>query len=192
MKYSRKNDLHPFETGQEVTLQFFCERSDCASFCLANHSKKRPNNLVLGRMFDFQLLDMIELGVLDFTPISNFPSASELQPQTKVRCCQPPHPHEPQGSFPHGASIRITRCAYVQPGFIFLGEQFSQDSKYQLLKNILVDVFRGSPDPVVSLTNIERVFVCSAHTDGKVTVRQYCVKLKKSGTQVRCSRCNFH
>ena len=73
----------------------------------------------------------------------------------------------------------------VQPGFIFLGEQFAQDTKYQLLKNILVDLFRGSPDPVVSLTSIERMFVCCAHTDGRVTVRHYCVKLKKSRTKVR-------
>lgn len=84
MKYSRKNDLHPFEPGQEVTMQFFCERSDCAFFCLANHSKKRPNNLVIGRMFNFQLLDMVELGVADFTPISSFDSASAVQAETKV------------------------------------------------------------------------------------------------------------
>lgn len=84
IKYSRKNDLHPFETGQEVTLQFFCERSDCALFCLANHSKKRPNNIVIGRLFDFHVLDMIEVGVLDFTPISNFPGASALKPDAKV------------------------------------------------------------------------------------------------------------
>lgn len=86
VKYSRKNDLHPFETGQELTLQFFCERSDCPLFCLANHSKKRPNNLVIGRMFDFNVLDMIEVGVLDFTPIATFPGASALKPDAKV-CC---------------------------------------------------------------------------------------------------------
>lgn len=73
----------------------------------------------------------------------------------------------------------------MQPGFIFLGERFAADSKYQLLKSVLVDLFRGSPDPEVSLTNIERVFVCCAHEDGKVSVRHYCVKLKKSGTKVR-------
>lgn len=86
MKYSRKNDLHPFEAGKEVTLQFFCERGDCALFCLANHSKKRPNNLVVGRMFDFNLLDMIELGVKDFAPITSFPGASSLRPDAKVWC----------------------------------------------------------------------------------------------------------
>lgn len=52
-----------------------------------------------------------------------------------------------------------------------------------MLKSMLIDLFRGSPDPEVSLTNVERMFVCCAHPDGKVTIRHYCVKLKKSGTK---------
>jgi ribosome production factor 2 len=84
MKYARKNDVHPFESGAEASLQFFCERSDCALFCLANHSKKRPHNLVIGRMFDAQLLDMVELGVLEFAPISDFRGAAQVSPNSKV------------------------------------------------------------------------------------------------------------
>lgn len=75
----------------------------------------------------------------------------------------------------------------MQPGFIFLGEQFEQESKYRVLKSMLIDLFRGSSDPEVSLTNIERMFICCAHPDGKVTIRHFCVKLKKSGTKVLIS-----
>ena len=69
LKLSRKNeDVRPFETGGEGGLEFLCHKADCSLFCLANHSKKRPHNLVLGRMFDFKLLDMLELGVRPCLP----------------------------------------------------------------------------------------------------------------------------
>jgi ribosome production factor 2 len=84
-KLSRKNDIWPFEPGNEVSLQFFCERADCALFCLANHNKKRPHNLVLGRMFNAQLLDMLELGVTQHVPIATFAGAAHVQAGAKVR-----------------------------------------------------------------------------------------------------------
>jgi Brix domain len=90
-RLSRKNDIWPFEPGHETSLQFFCERSDCGLFCLGNHNKKRPNNLVLGRMFSAQLLDMIELGVTRHVPVGQHPGASLVQAGVKVRghaaCC---------------------------------------------------------------------------------------------------------
>lgn len=39
---------------------------------VGSHSKKRPNNIILGRTFDFTILDMIELGVEDFKKIEDF------------------------------------------------------------------------------------------------------------------------
>ena len=41
-------------------------RNGCSLLCLANHSKKRPHNLLLGRYFDSKILDLIELGILTF------------------------------------------------------------------------------------------------------------------------------
>ena len=83
-KFTRKNEVRPFETGGETALQHFCERSDSSLFCLGQHSKKRPNNLVIGRMFNFQLLDMLELGVTSHTPITHFPGQMKLVSDTKV------------------------------------------------------------------------------------------------------------
>ena len=86
IRYTRKNDVHPFEA--ETSMQFFCERSACALFCLGNHNKKRPHNIVLGRTFDAQLLDMVELGVLEHTPLARFPAASKLLAGSTVRICE--------------------------------------------------------------------------------------------------------
>ncbi|KAK3096760.1 hypothetical protein FSP39_003001 [Pinctada imbricata] len=66
--YKRKNILRPFE--DETPLEFFAKKSDASLFLFGSHSKKRPNNLVLGRMFDFHVLDMIELGIDKFTSMS--------------------------------------------------------------------------------------------------------------------------
>ena len=60
----KKNALAPFEDVS--SLEFLSKRNDTSLFAFASHSKKRPNNLVLGRMFDYQVLDMIELGVENY------------------------------------------------------------------------------------------------------------------------------
>ncbi|XP_002129416.2 ribosome production factor 2 homolog [Ciona intestinalis] len=57
----KRNIARPFE--DQTTLEFLSKMNDCALFMFGSHSKKRPNNLVLGRFFDNQTLDMMEVGV---------------------------------------------------------------------------------------------------------------------------------
>jgi ribosome production factor 2 len=59
--FSKKNALHPFEDPHP--LEFYSERNQAAFIVLASHSKKRPHSLVFARMYDGQLLDMIEVGL---------------------------------------------------------------------------------------------------------------------------------
>lgn len=60
VKYSRNNaDMRPFEAGGEMGLEAHCARNNCSLFALGSHQKKRPHNLVLGRLFDFRLYDMV-------------------------------------------------------------------------------------------------------------------------------------
>ena len=64
---SRKNDIRPFEDA--TSLEFLCQRNDCAAFAYISHNKKRPNNLVLGRTFDNHIYDMLELGINEFNSL---------------------------------------------------------------------------------------------------------------------------
>lgn len=76
---SKKNNIRPFD--EVNSLEFLSQKNDCSLFMVGSHSKKRPQNLVMGRFFNYQLLDMIEFGVLDYKSIDSFKSM-------KVRVCQ--------------------------------------------------------------------------------------------------------
>ena len=47
-------------------MEFYCKKNDSSLFMLGNHNKKRPHNIIMGRMYDYQVLDMIELGLENF------------------------------------------------------------------------------------------------------------------------------
>lgn len=73
---SRKNDVLPFEDIN--SLEFLASKNDCSLFALGSHTKRRPHNLILGRLFDGHLLDMFEFGVDSFTAIEEFPGPKKM------------------------------------------------------------------------------------------------------------------
>ncbi|XP_070568809.1 ribosome production factor 2 homolog isoform X2 [Ptychodera flava] len=68
-----KNVLRPFE--DQTSLEFFSEKNDASLFMYGSHSKKRPHNLIVGRCFDYHVLDMIELRVEKFKSLADFKNA---------------------------------------------------------------------------------------------------------------------
>ncbi|XP_056620576.1 ribosome production factor 2 homolog [Triplophysa dalaica] len=67
--YKKKNIVRPFEDS--TALEFFSKKSDCSLFLFGSHNKKRPHNLIFGRMFDFHVLDMFELGIEKFVSLKD-------------------------------------------------------------------------------------------------------------------------
>ena len=72
---AKRNDIHPFDNEQG--LEFLCQKNDCSLFGLVSHSKKRPNNLVLGRTYEGHILDMFELGVNHYRGVEDFTGRSK-------------------------------------------------------------------------------------------------------------------
>ncbi|CAH2002795.1 unnamed protein product [Acanthoscelides obtectus] len=70
LKLSRKHDITVFENAKPV--EDFCKKFESSLFLLGSHSKKRPDNVVLGRTFNYNLLDMIELFVEHYEGMSEF------------------------------------------------------------------------------------------------------------------------
>ncbi|CAL1585258.1 unnamed protein product [Knipowitschia caucasica] len=68
--YKKKNITRPFEDS--TSLEFFSKKTDSSLFLFGSHNKKRPNNFIFGRMFDFHVLDMVELGIEKYAPLKQF------------------------------------------------------------------------------------------------------------------------
>ena len=69
---SKTNAFTAFESQGHQSLEFLATKNDCSLFAMASHNKKRPNNLVIGRTFDRQMLDMVELGILRYKSLADY------------------------------------------------------------------------------------------------------------------------
>lgn len=152
-KLSRRNpDIRPFEAGGEQQLEHLARKTDAGVFVHASTSKKRPHNIIIGRLFDGHVFDMVEVGIEQYKQMRSFGNASS---------------HAGYGS---------------KPCFVFLGPHFESESSLQQLKNVVLDAFRGREVDAVNLAGLDRVIVCTSVTNDLVYFRQYAVKLKKCGS----------
>jgi hypothetical protein len=83
-------------------------------FQYGSHSKKRPNNLVLGRTYDHHIYDLVEVGVENYKSIESYVYDKKLAPKL--------------GS---------------KPFFAFIGEHFESVEELKHLKEVLLDLFKG-------------------------------------------------
>jgi ribosome production factor 2 len=70
ISFSKKNVVRPFE--DTASLEFWAQKNDASMFLIGQSTKKRPDGLVLARLFDGNVLDMCELGVDKFVSMSEF------------------------------------------------------------------------------------------------------------------------
>lgn len=67
---TKKNEIRPFE---DITpIEKFATKLNAPLFMFTSHNKKRPNNLVMGRMFEHSLLDMVEFGIENYIGLKEF------------------------------------------------------------------------------------------------------------------------
>jgi ribosome production factor 2 len=68
---TRNNDILPFEDTN--SLEFLGSKNDTGLIVLGSHTKKRPNNLIIGRLYEQHILDMYEFGITRYRGIEEFP-----------------------------------------------------------------------------------------------------------------------
>ncbi|KAJ4848188.1 hypothetical protein Tsubulata_002989 [Turnera subulata] len=153
IRYTRKNEnIRPFEAGGETSLEFFSKKTDCSIFVYGSTSKKRPDNLVIGRTFDYQIYDLIEVGVENFKCADSFAYDKKLAPQ-----------------------------AGTKPFIVFIGEGFKSEDQLKHLKEVLLDMLRGEVVENLNLAGLGRVYVCTAISSNRVFLTHCAIRLKKSG-----------
>merc|ERR1719397_789554 len=56
--FRKREHVRPFEDISSV--EYLCKHNDCSLFAYTATNKKRPHQLVIGRTFNYQMLDMYE------------------------------------------------------------------------------------------------------------------------------------
>lgn len=69
-RLSKSNTARPFE--DTTSVEFLGQKRDASLFAFGSHTKKRPHCLVLGRLFDYHVLDMAEFLVSGIKPLRAF------------------------------------------------------------------------------------------------------------------------
>ena len=147
--FTRHNAVHPFEDA--TPLEFLCQKNDASLFAFGTHSKKRPHNLVIGRLFDHRILDMYELGVDSFKGMAEF--AADIKGGTTTDC---------------------------KPCLLFSGDQWEHDAALSDLRQVLLDFFHQQVVEQIGSLGIEQVISFTAMPGRKVFVRTYMARLLKS------------
>jgi ribosome production factor 2 len=164
---SRKHEILPFEDGGEVEIETFSSKSDASLFLLGNHTKKRPNNIIMGRMYDFKLYDMIEFGVADYKGLQTFQASTIPQLGNKP-------------AFIFAGQEFSTNKALIQTKSLLLDFFRGRQIEKLNLKGL---------DRVVFVSYITpQKWAAGSSLDEEITptivFRQYAVRYKKSGTNV--------
>ena len=163
IKFVKRNDIRPFEDSASV--EFISQKSDASLMVLASHSKKRPHQFCFVRLYNYQILDMYELGVINYVKSTAIAKDATLLPDSGTR-----------------------------PFLSFVGD-WDANLEVKNLQNYFSDFFRGDPSTdkialdgnkwVISFTldsasSRESTSKDNSITNGKIFMRCYSVVLKKS------------
>lgn len=154
-KLDRKKTFRPFEDTEPV--EYLSKANDASLFFFGSHQKKRPHNMIIGRCFNHQVLDMVELGVEEWKLLSDFKvEANALGSKPMMMFA---------GDAFDTDSVYITLKSLLADVF----------------KGTIVDTIS-----LVGLDHVIK-FLALPGTEGKpgkVLMRHYRVVMKKSGTRV--------
>lgn len=101
----RRNEKRPFE--DETSLEFLCEKNEASLFGFGSHSKKRPNNLILGRLFNYKVYDMYELS------LTNIKTMSQFKPSKFPSYCNSPCIIFQGDGFEHNAKLAELKSLFL-------------------------------------------------------------------------------
>lgn len=136
VKLNKKNDnIHPFE--DPASLEFLAGKNECGVIVFGTHSKKRPNNITVLRIFDNHILDMVEL--LLVTP----PAEMEVNRKIEIGVEMKP-------------MILFAGSQWED------ASSSDQAAIYRTLRSLLLDLFQGEEIPAVDVAGLQYVLMVAA------------------------------
>lgn len=78
VRYTKANDINPFEDYSDI--EKFCKKNYCSLFTFFSSNYRRPMNVVFGRLFDYNMLEMYEFGVANYLRASDSLPKAEIEP----------------------------------------------------------------------------------------------------------------
>lgn len=123
--FNKHNDVLPFEDASSI--EFWGQKNDASLFVVGSSQKKRPDNLCWVRLFDGQVLDMLEMGIVGATSMKEFKSS---KPSVGMR----PLFHFSGPEFAADAEGDRLAAAGANP---------EPRGAYLHLKSLLLDFYRG-------------------------------------------------
>ncbi|QSZ32642.1 hypothetical protein DSL72_002221 [Monilinia vaccinii-corymbosi] len=160
-KFTKKNSIHPFDDAS--SLEFFSEKNDASLLVFGSSSKKRPHSITFCRMFNYKVLDLLELNL----DADSFRTLSQF----KNKKC----------------------AVGLKPMLLFSGTPFENpvSDEYTLAKSMFLDFFKGEPADKVDVEGLQYIVSISARdsVDGeeekpKIHLRVYLIRTKKSGQKL--------
>ena len=130
------HDILPMEDASLIENQG--GKYDCSLFAVGSHQKKRPDNLVLGRLFDNHVLDMFEFGVANYRSASEFPAAEHIVPELKPILIFQGEQFETSDRHKRLKSLLID----------LFKQRELQEANIQELKRVMVFTCRGELEPI--------------------------------------------
>ncbi|GAC73524.1 protein required for biogenesis of the ribosomal 60S subunit [Moesziomyces antarcticus T-34] len=148
--FNNKNEALPFEDTS--SFEFWSAKNDASLFMFGNSQKKRPDNLTWIRMFDGQVLDMLEMGVVDAKSINDFKGVA--RPGVGMRPLF--HFSGPQFTTPTDATTSMIAGAEAT--------EHDPTGAYQQFKNVLLDFYRGEELKTnqIALSGLQHVICVTA------------------------------
>jgi len=153
--FNKKNAILPFE--DDASLCFFSQKNDASLLVVGSSQKKRKDNLIWVRMFDYQVLDILEMGIKQCIPMTDPLFKGVTKPGLGLRPLF--HFSGPQFSSEY-------------PDSYASGNSFDDNphAPYQHLKSLLLDFYRGQelpPGPLpgqgqVALTGLQHIISVTA------------------------------
>ncbi|EXJ87091.1 valyl-tRNA synthetase [Capronia epimyces CBS 606.96] len=133
--HKKNENIYPFE--DTASIEFLAQKNECGVVVFGTHSKKRPNNITIVRIYDGKVLDMVELLLL--VPADQPPT----EPKMEVGVGMKP-------------LILFSGSQWDDPS------SSAQATLYQTLKSTLLDLFQGEEVPSIDVVGLQYVLMIAS------------------------------